>query len=138
MGIAHFSNLRLARLFQLLRFSMKSSHISCLFYKTRVSSNMFWCNDMQMCFVASVDIADIVDVSSEAISLVPESERPPRPVTRETGPDKARVSGHSHRLLGQTHRQWSVSPGANTPGDIIIISVISVKEDPAEMFGSQL
>ena len=89
---------------------------------------------MQMCFVASVDIADIVDVSSEAR----ESERPPWPVTRETGPDKARVSGHSDRLLGQTHRQWSVSPGANTPGDIIIISVISVKEDPAEMFGSQL
>ena len=43
---------------------------------------------------------------------------------QETGPDKARVRGHTHRPLGQTHRQWSVSPGANTPGDIIIIGVI--------------
>ena len=142
VSICSFFIIQLQSYFSSLsRFSMNiSNHLffSCLLDQRDTCLIACWCNDMQMCFVASVDIAGIADVSCE-------SEVPLWQVTRGTGPDEAMVSGHRcrppWRPPGQTHRQWPVSPGPNPLGDIIIIiisSVISVNEEHGKMFSSQL
>ena len=76
-----------------------------------------WCNDMQMCFVASVDIAGIADVSCE-------SEGPLWQVTRGTGPDKAMVSGHRCRPPGGP-RVKHIGSGQCPPGPIPSVTSLS-------------